>query len=237
MNSYSALANIYDTFSHNDCDYESWSQYLFDIAKMGKVTSVVDIACGTGKMTQLLAKQGFRVVGVDNSPQMLAVAGQKCRAVFVQQDMKKLALPSRVDMAVCVNDGVNYLKPNQLQGFFCQVLQNLKTGASFVFDVSSPYKLQQILGNNVFYDDREDVTLLWTNKLSPTHVDFSITIFQKQGDVYVRSDEQHTQYIHTPQSIVDALLQSGFCDIVQTADYGKQISPTSQRLTFWCKKA
>ena len=72
MNSYSALANIYDTFSHNDCDYESWSQYLFDIAKMGKVTSVVDIACGTGKMTQLLAKQGFRVVSSQSSSQLLS---------------------------------------------------------------------------------------------------------------------------------------------------------------------
>ena len=87
--SYSVIANSYDNLTHNDCDYNSWSQYLFAVAKSHNVKSVVDIACGTGKMTQLLAKHGLQLVGVDSSAEMLDVASQKCRAIFVKQDMKK----------------------------------------------------------------------------------------------------------------------------------------------------
>ena len=103
------------------------------MARKHSAQKVVDIACGTGKMTVLLQKKGLSVTGVDISEQMLAVAQQKCRAVFVCQDMRKLALPTRSHMAVCVNDGVNYLKPSELTAFFAQVAQNLADSYRLLF--------------------------------------------------------------------------------------------------------
>ena len=232
MQSYSAIAKYYDSFTQNDCDYESWSQYLSDVAKAHGVKSVVDVACGTGKMTELLCKRGFDVTGVDGSAQMLAEASAKCKGRFVLQDMTKLTLPHAVDMAVCVNDGVNYLPPKKLAAFFLRVAKNLKCGAPFVFDVSSPYKLKNVVGNNVFFVDDEDVTLLWSNKLYGGHVNMSLTLFERQGQTYVRSDESHTQYLHTVREISEALAESGFRLDEVTAEYGKKLRQDSLRITF-----
>lgn len=121
MKNYSILAKYYDRFSHNDCDYESWSQYLLNEAKKRHVKTVADIACGTGKMSVLLWRSGLAVTGVDCSEEMLCQAADKCRGVFVLQDMRRLQLTQPVDMAVCVNDGVNYLKPNEVQPFFAEL--------------------------------------------------------------------------------------------------------------------
>ncbi len=235
--SYSVIANSYDNLTHNDCDYTGWSQYLFAVAKKHNVKSVVDIACGTGKMTALLVKGGLQVIGVDNSSQMLAEACQKCRAIFVEQDMQKLSLTRPVDMAVCVNDGVNYLAPNKLVDFFNAVNNNLKSGAPFVFDVSSPYKLQTVVGNNVFYVDDQDKTLLWTNTQGENSVTMNLTLFTKSGQTYLRSDEIHVQYVHSQDFIQDCLQQAGFTFVETTADYGKTLQSDSLRITFYAVKA
>ena len=234
---YSILAKYYDKFTQNDCDYESWSQYLFGVASSHGVREVVDVACGTGKMTKLLADNGLSVVGVDQSAEMLTVARTKCRARLVQQDMRNLSLPHAVDMATCVNDGVNYLKPTELAAFFTAVAAALKSGAPFVFDVSSPYKLSQVVGNNVFYWDDDNETLLWSNSYKAGSVEMNLTLFtQNGGGSYTRFDEQHTQFVHTPNEVKRALELAGFDLVEVTSDYGKPLSDTSLRVTFYATK-
>lgn len=238
MNSnYSALAKYYDKFTQNDCDYESWSQYLYDIATAHDVSEVVDIACGTGKMTKLLANKGFKLLGVDASIEMLSEAQSKCRAKFVLQDMRNLRLPHLFDMAVCVNDGVNYLKPTELLTFFQRVATNLKQGAPFVFDLSSPYKLTKVLGNNVFYWDDDNETLLWSNFYNGSSVELNLALFVKDGaGKYNRSDERHTQYVHAEQEVVTALNKAGFKLDQVSADYGKPLQDDSLRITYYATK-
>ena len=234
---YSVLAKYYDKFTQNDCDYVSWSQYLYSLAANHGAKEIVDIACGTGKMTKLLVEHGMKVVGVDASAEMLAVARTKCKATFVMQDMKKLQLPHAVDMAVCVNDGVNYLKPTELAGFFTRVAANLKTGAPFVFDVSSPYKLGTVLGNNVFYLDNDGETLLWSNSYASSSVEMSLTLFVDDGSgKYDRFDEQHVQYVHTDGEIEHALATAGFTLVEITADYGQKPTKTSLRRCYYAQK-
>lgn len=232
MKNYAVLAKYYDKFSQNDCDYESWSQYLFAVAAKHSVKTVADIACGTGKMSCLFARNGYTVVGIDISEEMLAEASRKCRATFVRQDMRKLALTHPVDMAVVVNDGINYLRPAELAPFFSNLAKNLRVGAPFVFDVSTPYKLQSVLGNNVFYIDDDQATLLWTNAAQHDRTVLSLTVFEKQGDNYKRYDECHTQYAHTELQLTQALTQAGFELVEMTAEYGKKLTPTSLRSTF-----
>lgn len=237
MENYSVLATYYDRFSQDDCDYPRWAQFLCNVARKANVRTIADVACGTGKMTQLLASNGFAVVGVDSSAQMLQHAQAKCRATFVLQDMKKLALPKPVDMVVVVNDGVNYISPKQLQPFFANVAKNLRSGGVFAFDISSPHKLQNVLGNNVFFVDCDDATLLWTNKTTPTKTEMFLTLFEKEGQLYRRSDEHHTQHIHMSEDICNALATSGFCDIQVSADYGKALTQKALRITFVATKA
>lgn len=231
--SYSVIANSYDNLTHNDCDYISWSQYLFVVATKHKAKSIVDLACGTGKMTALLCKRGLQVVGVDSSAEMLAEACKKCRAIFVEQNMQKLKLTRPMDMAVCVNDGTNYIHPDDLVAFFQAVKANLKQGAPFVFDVSSAYKLQKVVANNVFYVDDQNKTLLWTNTLGQNSVTMNLTMFTKCGNTYTRSDESHTQYIHTQQFVQQCLQDAGFTLVEVTADYGKPLQADSLRITFY----
>lgn len=234
--SYSVIANSYDNLTHNDCDYVSWSQYLFEIATKHNVKTIVDLACGTGKMTQLLAKRNYKVIGVDNSAEMLAEACQKCRATFVKQDMQKLQLPHLVDMAICVNDGTNYVSQQNLTAFFQTINNNLKPGAPFVFDISSAHKLQNVVGNNVFYVDDDKKTLLWTNLLVNDTVTMNLTLFTKCGNTYSRSDETHTQYIHQQSFVETCLKNAGFTLIETTCDYGKQLTDDSLRITFYSIK-
>lgn len=236
-NSYTILADYYDLISANDCNYPKWSQYLLDVSKRYGAKKAVDIACGTGKMTALLEKHGLQLIGVDSSEQMLSAARQKgLRATLVRQDMRKLTLPRPVDMAVAVNDAVNYLKPCELAPFFSTVAQNLRSGAPFVFDVSSPYKLNSVVGNNVFYYDDDDCTLLWTNDCNAERVKMQLALFTRNGEAYDRNDEAHTQYIHTREAIQSALAKSGFELIEVTADYGDKLAADSLRLTFLAVK-
>ncbi len=236
MKNYSVLAKYYDRFSYNDCDYESWSQYLYDVAKACNVKSIADVACGTGKMTKLLVQKGFSVIGVDASKEMLQEATSNCRgATFVCQDMKRLALPHKYDMITIVNDGVNYLKPEYLKEFFANLAQNLNAGSPLVFDVSSPYKLTQILGENVFYYDCDEATLLWTNSAKNDKVTLNLTLFERCGDKYIRHDEQHVQYIHTQDQL--CLAFKDYFDLQEiTADYGKKLQENSLRITYYIKR-
>ena len=234
---YSILAKHYDKFTHKDCDYVRWSQYLYNVIQSHIAREIVDIACGTGKMTKLLADRGLKLIGIDKSVEMLSVAQTKCKAKFVQQDMSKLQLAHQVDMAICVNDGVNYLKPSQLEPFFEQVAANLKQGAPFIFDVSSEYKLKSIVGNNVFYLDEDNETLLWTNSLKSNTVEMNLTLFVDDGSGrYERFDERHIQYVHTASDIAKALANAGFNVVEITSDYGEQLTNTSQRITFYAVK-
>ena len=236
---YDVLANYYDEFSKNDCDYTRWSQYLFTVAKDSGAKTVVDLACGTGKMTLLLSKLGLSMTGVDVSEQMLSHATQKCRgAKFVCQDVCKLSLTKPQDMAVCVNDGVNYVAPQKLSAFFRAVANNLKSGAPFVFDVSTPYKLQNVLVGNVYYVDEQNATLLWTNDaVGSSAVRLNLTIFEKRSDgTYERRDETHLQYVYDQNALCTALNQSGFEVVEVTADYGLPLSSDSLRMTVFARK-
>lgn len=254
-NSYTILAKFYDEFisqdcgndkltqsfnlSLQDCDYVRWSQYLLSKAADHGVKTVVDIACGTGKMTALLADAGLTVTAIDASSEMLSEATSKCKATFVLQDMRKMQMLRPMDMAVCVNDGVNYLTPTEIPAFFATVAANLKAGAPFVFDVSSEYKLTKVLGGNVFYYDYDNATLLWTNKQRKRAVQMDLTLFVKQGEgeLYRRLDESHTQYVHRQADIEQALRQAGFTVREVTASYGQPLKLDSQRITFYAIKS
>ena len=171
MSAYSAFAEVYDQLM-DDFDYPAWADYyLALLARLGvRPASLCDCACGTGSLSVEFARRGVRVTGADLSGEMLAVAADKARAagqrvMFVREDMCVLRLPKPVDALVCGCDGVNYLLgESRVKAFFSAAHAAIRPGGALAFDVSSPYKLETVLGGNFFGEERDDVAYLWSNR-------------------------------------------------------------------------
>ena len=197
MGAYSILAKYYDTLM-GDFDYDGYFEFIKDkISGEG-----VDLACGSGEMTIRLAKDGRKMIGVDLSGEMLNVATQKAKKLaldvkWINLDMRELELNHPVDFITCVCDGVNYIQSKDLKKFFDRAYSSLKVGGKFIFDISTRYKLEEILGDNLFCEDYDDVTYIWSNTLGKEYIDMDIDFFEKiEGDTYRRIEESHRQYIH-----------------------------------------
>ena len=222
MSAYAGFAAYYDTLM-DDFDYPAWAEYYMKlIAPSGKIANLCDCACGTGSLTIEFAKRIQRVTGVDLSANMLEIAQEKARkagvrAMFVREDMTKLALPKPVDAIVCGCDGVNYCTTDaSVSAFFQRVHASLRPGGMFAFDISSAYKLAQVLGDNFFGEEREDIAYLWQNRFDSEKqtVQMNLTFFARESDGrYRKFSETHVQRAHDPQNLAEMLRACGFTDI------------------------
>lgn len=246
MTSYEALAGSYDALTA-DVDYSRWAGYIGrHFARSGRpIRRVLDLACGTGSLTLELARAGYEMVGVDLSEDMLALAEEKCRQaqprpLFLHQAMESLRLPDKVDACVCCLDSVNYvLQPKKLQRAFRRVYDCLESGGLFLFDVDTPYKLEQMDGQ-VFLDETEEVYCVWRGEYSPKKrsCSFWMDIFQRlEGDRWLRSGELHREYAYPLEDIEDYLRQAGFTHITRHGEL-KMTPPREeeQRVFFAARK-
>lgn len=238
---YSSLADWFE-YLNEDCDYEKWSQYLYERLRSLGVTSGrgLDIGCGSGAFTRAFAAFGFDMTGYDSSEQMLQKAerlGAGGRVRYVLSDARKLRVAGgRADFALCVNDCLNYIPPQDVPAFFARTANCLRKGGAFLFDVSSPYKLREIVGSNVFCEDREEVAYLWFNRCKEDRVEMDITLFVKGADGrFDRSDEHHTQYIHEGDFLADAAEKAGFRVCSREGAFGEAADRT--RLNFLCVRS
>lgn len=234
--SYSALGSWFE-YLNKDCDYYSWSQYLIKgLCDIKSGSRGVDIGCGNGYFTRALNKAGYDVCGVDISPSMLSVAKTKAaaegvRCEFLLGDITKLKLTGKVDFAVAINDCLNYVSPDKLKSAFSHVYSSLKKGGKFLFDISSSNKLRNIIGENMFGEDGEDISYMWFNKQTPDGVIMDLTFFVKGKDGrYSRYDERHVQYAHEEGDIVSILSEVGFHDITSCGHLGGE--DKSERINF-----
>ncbi len=240
--SYAALGSIFE-YLNRDCDYVKWSQYLINtLDGLDAGRTGVDIGCGNGYFTRALVKNGKSVIGTDISVHMLTkaeelAAAEGVRAQFVLGDVTKLKLLKKVDFAVAINDCINYVEPEKIRAAFCRVAGCLKKGGAFVFDVSTEYKLKEIIGDNLFAEDGEDVTLLWFNSFSDGRLVMDITVFTAAGGgLFKREDERQVQYAHGRAALENALKASGF-DILRVEGHlGAAVDEKTERLNFICVK-
>lgn len=242
MKPYSALSSVYE-YLICDCDYEKWSQYLLGKLKtyVGINSCGLDLACGSGYFTREQRKSGFKVTGVDISTQMLAVAKEKALSEgldirFLNLDITNLKAIEKVDYITVINDGINYIPQDKLLSSFKKFNKALLGGGYLLFDISTVYKLKNVLGNNLFGEDRDECTYLWFNKQGDKFVDFDLTLFIKNGEKYDRYDEAHRQYFHEMDEIKKALCDSGFEIVECTAHLGDKIADSTERLQFIARK-
>ena len=226
MDAYHNLAASYDRLT-NDVDYEATVQFYMEILRRENVTprTVVDLACGTGSVTAILAKMGYSVLGVDMSEEMLTEAAMKVMDIdpmprFVCQKLQQLHLPRAVDMAVCALDSLDYITdPDDCKEAIRRVYKALNPGGIFIFDVNTPEKLQAMDGQ-VFLDEDDDVYCVWRGEFDgDTNIcTYWMDLFQRQGKMWQRSYEEHREYAYSEEQLWGYLKAAGFTHIEVYAD-------------------
>ena len=146
MSAYGELARYYDGLTR-DVDYTqwvAWYQKWFQRSEV-PVKIVLDLACGTGTLTCLLAQAGYSMIGTDLSIEMLSEAQEKaleltCEPpVFLHQSMDKLDLFGTIDACVSSLDSLNYVTDEAiLRAAFHKIHTFLMPNGCFLFDILAP---------------------------------------------------------------------------------------------------
>ena len=221
MQAYHALAGSYDQLTW-DVDYGATVDFYFDIlAREGlQPRTAVDLACGTGSVALLLAQKCLEVVAVDMSEEMLTQAQQKAQGLdhpplFICQRLEALRLARGVDLAVCALDSLDYITdPEACREAIRRVYKALNPGGCFIFDVNTPEKLRAMDGQ-VFLDETDDVFCVWRGEFDDdTNIcSYGMDIFQRRGDSWQRSFEEHQEYAYSAEQLVGYLKEAGFTSI------------------------
>lgn len=202
---------------------------------------VLDLGCGTGTLTELLAGKGYDMIGVDLSQEMLNIALEKKEksgsgVLYLCQDMQKLDLYSTVGTVVSVCDSVNYLlEDEEIVTAFSLVNNYLYPGGVFIFDFNTVYKYEQVIGDATIAENREACSFIWENYYHPEqHInEYDLTIFTKTGteDLYRRFTETHFQRGYTPEEMIRFVEQAGMkVELLLDADTHKAPSKVSERI-------
>ena len=224
MEAYRNLAYSYDRLT-NDVDYRATVDFELLQNENLNPRTAVDLACGTGSVALLLAERGLQVIGVDMSPEMLCMAAQKAdgvdnRPMFVCQRLEALRLPKGVDLAVCALDSLDYIiNPKDCETAIARVYKALNPGGCFIFDVNTPEKLKAMDGQ-VFLDEDDDVYCVWRGEFDEASniCTYAMDLFQRQGEVWERSYEEHKEYAYSAEQLVLYLKAAGFTNIEVFAD-------------------
>ena len=219
MSGYKAIARVYDRLNA-DVDYEKWAddvERAFDRFLPRRPELVLDLACGTGRMTYPLAARGYDMIGVDVSADML----MRARAIqtdekilWLLQDMRSFELYGTVGAVVCCLDAVNCLTGSgDLERCFATVHNYLDPDGLFLFDVNSPYKFENVFADNAYVLEDEGIYCGWQNYYDKDKglCDFYLSVFEREEDgSYSRYDETQTERCYSELQLRRALEKTGF---------------------------
>ena len=221
MEAYTSFAQVYDTFMDN-VPYEEWTEYIADILKEYGIDGgiVLELGCGTGSMTELLADRGYDMIGVDNSEDMLQMAMDKRTKsghsiLYLLQDMREFELYGTVCAVVSACDSVNYITdPEDLLEVFRLVNNYLDPRGIFIFDFNTEYKYREVLGEQVIAEDRDDCSFIWDNYYDNEEQinEYELTLFVKEAEnepLYRKYQETHYQRAYTLEHIQSLLKKAG----------------------------
>ena len=245
MGAYEMLAGCYDRLT-NDVDYEAIAAFYRTLLGREGVRprTAVDLACGTGSVTAILAREGLRVIGVDMSEEMLTQAAAKTAGldpapIFVRQKLQNLTLPRGVDLAVCALDSLDYItEPKDCAQAIRRVYRALNPGGMFIFDVNTPEKLRAMDGQ-VFLDEDQDVYCVWRGEFNDnTNIcSYGMDLFIREGKHWHRSFEEHREYAYSREQLTVFLKDAGFTHIRVYGDRTlEQPGVGEQRMYFSARK-
>lgn len=224
-NAYGSFASVYDTFMDN-IPYGKWGAYLHGLLKEYGIEDglVLDLGCGTGSMTELLASLGYDMIGVDSSGDMLEIAlGKKEKSghdiLYLQQDMREFELYGTVRVVVSICDSLNYItEPEELEQVFHWVNNYLDMDGVFIFDFNTEYKYREILGDRTIAENREDCSFIWDNYYYEEERinEYELSLFIKDeksacdgGEIYRKYQETHFQRGYTLAEMKELVRSAG----------------------------
>ena len=240
MSGYGVFSQFYDSLTDN-IDYKKRAEYIGTLlihygVKPG--ADIIDIGCGTGRMTAELDGLGYNMIGADPSPDMLSEAGANAfesgaKILFLCQSAEELDLYGTVDAAVSTLDVINHLDGKaSVQKAFDKAGLFMNPGGIFIFDINTVYKHKEILGCNTFVYETDDVYCVWQNTLNDDNsVDISLDFFEPDEDgCYFKSTEEFREYAYSFEEIRDMLSKAQFeiADIFDDMTF-ENIKDDSQR--------
>ncbi len=240
MDSYTGFAEFYDLFMDN-IPYEEWSNYLISLLKEYNVNDgiVLDMGCGTGNITEFLARAGYDMIGIDNSEDMLMEAMNKrydsgLDILYLCQDMRDFELYGTVAAAVSICDSMNYIiEYNDLVKVFSLVNNYLDPNGLFIFDLNTIHKYET-MGDCTIAENRETGSFIWENSYFPDKKlnQYDLTIFAKDEDErYTKFEETHIQRGYTLDEIKSALTEAGLIFIDSYSAFSKNpVSKNDERI-------
>lgn len=250
MEAYTDFASVYDTFMDNT-PYEEWARYIAGLLKAYGVQQpvtgdkpmnplcadeaqirqealtsernvVVDLGCGTGTLTELLADAGYDMIGIDNSQEMLNVAIAKREQsgkeiLYLLQDMREFELYGTAGAIISVCDSVNYLlEEEEIYETFRLVNNYLYPEGIFIFDFNTVYKYETVIGDTTIAENRQDCSFIWENYYNPEDQlnEYDLTIFVKvsdesQDETFRRFQETHLQRGYTLEQMKALVERAG----------------------------
>lgn len=239
--SYTVLAQYYDQLMSH-VPYSRWIKFIdyFAHKNSRQPLRIVDAGCGTGTVAIGLARLGHRVVGLDESAEMLAVAQAKSQHIpitWVQNNFVQLDIPA--DMVVCTCDGVNHLlKVRDVTSFFRRAHACLSNFGCLIFDINTDYKYRRILANNVFAWTVPPVDVVWLNHFRRPYNTAAVTLYRRCGKLYSKSTFEIKERCHPMASLVYYLGKCGFHRIELWDNYKRKLgAKPSQRITVVAQKS
>ena len=187
--------------------------------------TLLDLCCGTGTLTCLLAERGYEMIAADASADMLMQAREKAaelpadcvQPLLLCQPAEELDLYGTVDAAVCSLDGFDYLPPEHLPEVLHRLHLFIRPGGLLIFDIRTPESFEMLDGE-LFLDETEDVLCLWRAELTDGVMRFGMDLFEREGDLWSRESEEHVEYVHTPEQLIALLKAQGFGEIRTTTE-------------------
>lgn len=241
MEAYTSFAQVYDLFMDN-IPYEDWCRYLISLLKEYNIDKglVLDLGCGTGKITRLLQKNGYDMIGIDIAEEMLSVAREQSEdlegILYLLQDMREFELYGTVKAVVSICDSMNYiLEEEDLLQVFRLVNNYLDPKGIFIFDMNTLYKYEFLLGESTFAENRCEGSFIWENYFDEdTKInEYDLTLFIREGELFRKYEETHYQRAYEIETVKQLIEDAGL-EFVAVYDAFTQNPPTkeSERVYF-----
>ncbi|WP_313585087.1 class I SAM-dependent DNA methyltransferase [Lacrimispora sp.] len=241
MEAYTSFAEVYDRFMDN-IPYKDWSEYVTGLLNEYGIRDglILDLGCGTGSLTELLADRGYDMIGVDNSEDMLQIAMEKREKsekdiLYLMQDMREFELYGTVRAIISICDCMNYiLEYEDLVEVFRLVNNYLDPGGIFIFDLNTIYKYETLMGDSTIAEDREECSFIWDNYYDKesriNEYDLSLFIRQEE-DLYRKYMENHYQRAYSLEEVKMAIKEAGMDFVAAFDAFTKApVKDTSERI-------
>ena len=241
---YGEFSYIYDKLSF-DIEYEKYAENIKNLAKkhgIGK-ENMLELACGSGMLTQYFFDDFDRIDALDISTDMLNCFAEKYdndKVNLIYYDMCEYEKKDFYDLIVILLDSVNYVtNPSDLEKLFRNSYANLKDDSLLVFDINSEMKMREIFGSECYIYEYEDIFYTWDNYLEDDLIDMNLNFFVENPDgTYKRIEEYQQERIFTIDYVKDLLEKIGFVDIkIFDEDTFGEVDDQTLRVLFSARKA